>query len=108
MEAFLENKDYFLENKEDYFLEHKEVFGVPFNEFTDPQNQLVNSEKHNAYDLYCSNGCQILILRANFGKWVERSNEKVRETSFVYFYFGNLNFSNEKFHCLFISLYVDS
>ncbi|RGB29457.1 hypothetical protein C1646_672425 [Rhizophagus diaphanus] len=52
--------------------------GIPYNEFTDPKHQLVNSENHNTYDMYCGGGCRILILRANLGTWVERSKEKLR------------------------------
>ena len=48
-----------------------------FTEFTDPQSQLVTSENHNAYDLYCAQGCESLILRANLGTWVERPKDKV-------------------------------
>ena len=52
------------------------VKGVPFTEFTDPQSQLVTSENQNAFDLYCAQGCA-LILRAKLGKWVERPKNKV-------------------------------
>ncbi|RGB40189.1 hypothetical protein C1646_663999 [Rhizophagus diaphanus] len=55
--------------------QEKEVLGTPFREFTDPKHQLVNSENRNAYDIYCG-GCAKLILRANLGTWVERSEEK--------------------------------
>ncbi|CAG8585808.1 Mss4-like protein, partial [Rhizophagus irregularis] len=60
------------------FFDDKNGPGVPFKEFTDPQNQLVNSENHNAYSIYCGQGCRSLILRANLGKWVERSKEKLK------------------------------
>ena len=50
---------------------------IQFKDFTDPQSQLVTSENQNAYDLYCGQGCESLILRANLGKWVERSKDKV-------------------------------
>ncbi|CAI2174762.1 1478_t:CDS:2 [Funneliformis geosporum] len=55
----------------------KSIKSVPFTEFTDPQSQLVTSENHNAFDLYCAQGCA-LILRANLGKWVERPKNKLK------------------------------
>jgi hypothetical protein len=49
--------------------------GIPFEEFKDPQAQLLTDEKQNAFDIYCA--CQSLILRAKFGTWVERPRDKV-------------------------------
>ncbi|RIA94173.1 Mss4-like protein [Glomus cerebriforme] len=52
------------------------IVSVPFEEFKDPQTQLLNDAKQNAFDIYCA--CQSLILRANLGTWVERPKDKLK------------------------------
>ncbi|CAG8489913.1 16022_t:CDS:2 [Funneliformis mosseae] len=47
-----------------------------FNEFEDPQSQLLTDGKQNAKAIYCA--CQSLILRANLGTWVERPKDKLK------------------------------
>ncbi|GES73246.1 guanine nucleotide exchange factor MSS4 homolog [Rhizophagus clarus] len=78
MEDLLTDKSYDISYDEWSETSDQQPIGTPYSGFTDPQNELVDSEKYNIYHIFCTKNCHTLILRANLGKWVERSKEKLK------------------------------